>query len=197
MNKERLDFIEKFKKEYTYSNNNNKRNSNTNNKVNQSKTKSSIKYNHTSNYSENIDKRWDYLHSLYKVKQRKIESVRNFIKSEIETKEKSECTFTPIFFSKIYSKRSNSTEKLRVNYNLTDFNSHNNKSQDNIMECNVNQRTIIHNRKKEIKSENIKQQLLNKELEECFFKPKLVSYIKLTYNKYITLYYNILYLIEE
>lgn len=178
MNKERLDFIEKFKKEYTYSNNNNKRNSNTNNKVNQNKTKSSMKYNHTSNYSENIDKRWDYLHNLYKVKQRKIESVRNFIKSEIETKEKSECTFTPIFFSKIYSKRSNSTEKLRINYNLTDFNNHNNKSQDNIIECNVNQRTIIHNRKKEIKSENIKQQLLNKELEECFFKPKIVSYIK-------------------
>lgn len=48
-------------------------------------------------------------------------------------------------------------------------------SENELLSCDVNQRTLIWTRKKANKTESMKQQLHDREVQECNFRPKLVS----------------------
>ena len=48
-------------------------------------------------------------------------------------------------------------------------------TENELLNCDVNQRTLIWTRKKANKTESLKQQLYDKEFEECNFTPCLVS----------------------
>ena len=50
-------------------------------------------------------------------------------------------------------------------------------SDNELLSCDVNQRTLIWTRKKANKTESMKQQLHDREVQECNFRPKLVRII--------------------
>ena len=151
-------------------------------------------------------RRWDHLHQLAKSKQTALANKKLKQKEDDEYKFKSECTFNPTFYTKkSYSKSKynlktspnenyvtttcnsnniNSNTSLNDAVNIDGLNNKNNEFTDDIINCDVNQRTVIWSRKKEVKNENIKQQLINKEIEECYFAPTIVSYFQLHYNIY-------------
>lgn len=175
MQRERLEFIEKFKKDKridtlaSYTINPKMKN------ISQISSRTNKVENNSLSYMQtDVPKRWDYLHQLDKVRQNKIQSKIQKQNEENERKHHNECTFNPVIYTKKTAARSKSTGKI-INYmnssNINELNS------DDLVNCNVNQRTLIHHRKKEVKIENIKQQLLDREVEECFFKPKTVSLI--------------------
>jgi len=62
-----------------------------------------------------------------------------------------------------------------TNNNLIRYNNNNNQLENDLLNCDVNQRTLMWIRKKANKTESMKQQLIDREVEECYFKPKLVS----------------------
>lgn len=176
-NKQRNEFLEKFRKD------NRLDTLNSNNKINASQysvrtSKSNIKLNNNSVYqTTEAPRRWDYLYQLDKVNQNKIKSKVLKKKEENELKLQQECTFSPIIYTKKRTDRSKSTGRI----GSSAYTNTNENKVDNIIDCDVNQRTLIHYRKKEIKTENIKQSLRDREIEECFFKPRIVS-------KYINIY---------
>lgn len=143
-------------------------------------------------------KRWDYLYQLAKIKKTEMSNKINKKKEEDNKKFKSEYTFKPRIYtkklnSKYFDKYPNCSIKTEI-YNVTTTCNSNNKIHNsdniknyiddytnynefnnNIVDCSINQRTKIWSRKKEIKNENIKQQLNNKEIDECYFSPNIVS----------------------
>jgi hypothetical protein len=64
-----------------------------------------------------------------------------------------------------------------TNNNIVRYNNNNNQSENDLLNCDVNQRTEMWIRKKANKTESMKQQLIDREVEECYFKPQLVSKI--------------------
>lgn len=177
------------------------------------------------NNFNNTTRRWDYLHQLEKVKQAKLEYKKQKQQQEQEMKTQQECTFSPVFYTKLnkskskakYSNnnRNSSSGKIRSNINIVnEYNNYscnnsgmsnsinnlhthskvndlmnsdsimnnnivkynNNTENKEFLNCGVNQRTEMWIRKKANKTESMKQQLINKEIEECHFKPKLVRF---------------------
>lgn len=191
-NQDRSEFIEKFRKEqgldaFSYSKtkiNTSQHSSKTSNaRMNNNNISGSGTVNQfTSSSNRKIEKfnvgeakRWDFLHHLEKVKQSKIEQKKQKQIEEKESKHQQECTFTPVFYSRI--NRSKSKGRIEHQQFTDSINSKMNKSENDneLLNCDVNQRTAIWSRKKEAKNETIKQQLVNREFEECNFKPKTVS----------------------
>lgn len=182
---ERSEFIEKFKKEHkidtlqiSRSRENNSQASlqtnsrqNMNQSMNISKGNSQIRM--LKNKESTGNNRWDYLHQLEKVRQAKITSKKMKQKEEMDLKIQDECPFRPIFYSQ-KSKSKNKYEATRSNIPTTTNMSKEESAKDDFISCDVNQRTLMWTRKKEVKAENIKQQIIEKEVEECFFRPKIV-----------------------
>jgi len=174
MQRERLEFIEKFKKDKridTLASYN--INPKTKNQSQITSRTNKIDNSGLSYMQTEVPKRWDYLHQLDKVRQNKIQSKINKQQEENERKHHYECTFNPVIYTRKLAPRSKSTGKI-INY-ISNSSMNNELNSEDLVNCNVNQRTLIHHRKKEVKIENIKQQLLDREIEECFFKPKTVS----------------------
>lgn len=121
----------------------------------------------------NEEGRWDQLYKLEQLKREKLDNLRLQKERETIEKETNECTFSPRL------------NKLKSSANLN--NSHNiSKSNNSVCDVNSNfyrnlniQGTLLERQeewssKKSIKIENIKQNQIVKETEECKFKPKLV-----------------------
>ncbi len=158
----------------------------------------SSKYNRMNITTNQLPRRWDYLHQLEKTKQARIEEKKIKNQQEYELKLQKECTFSPTFFSK---KNKISTSKPKINSfqnddegekfkfkympehisSITNNNIvkyENSETNNGLLECDVNQRTVLWTRKKLTKTENMKQELMDKELKECIFKPNLVRFNK-------------------
>ena len=140
-NRDRHEFIEKFKKDQ---------------KLDQSRNTSERA---KSNSKEvNLNSRWDYLYQLGKVKQSKKKQLIELKEKENMNIETRECTFSP-----------------KVNKNVDQavykFNTEGNKS---ISNNNIIDRQAMWNQKKTTKIEQIKNQQINKEYEECIFRPRIV-----------------------
>ena len=71
---------------------------------------------------------------------------------------------------------SNIMSNSLTNNNIVRYN--NQGCENDLLNCNVNQRTEMWIRKKANKTESMKQQLIDREVEECYFKPQLVSFYK-------------------
>lgn len=221
---EREQFLEKFRKDQGLDNYNNKsilsnsqisvKTNNThrpqyisNNKINvKNNTRKrnneeefnlqSSKYNRMNITTNQLPRRWDYLHQLEKTKQARIEEKKIKNQQEYELKLQKECTFSPTFYSK---KNKISTSKPKItsfqnddegdkfkfkympehsssitNNNIVKY--ENSDTNNGLLECDVNQRTVLWTRKKLTKTENMKQELMDKELKECIFKPNLVRF---------------------
>lgn len=183
-NSNRDAFLEKFREQQGLS----FISSNTNqNEINKSKI---------SNISEG-DGRWEYLYQLEKLKKIKIEEIRKQNQRDNLQKEYKECTFTPKLnknrgssYKNIISTANNSLLNLNNSKNTlqnsivnTEGNNPNaGLNEDNLyinynLQGDIHQRQKIWNSKKNSKIEEMKIKSNEKEIEECFFKPKIVKNI--------------------
>ena len=126
--------------------------------------------------SGNQNERWNLLYNQGKVQKLKEETYR---KQELEKRtktEESECTFSPKLISKYKSK---SKSKL-----------YNNENENQIIDLLNRQQNWLLLR--DLHLEGFKEEMNNKNTEECHFKPKIVK-------KYIFLYnfYNFIFKIES
>ena len=180
-----------------YNSINNRTNNNNNKKRNNDEEfiLQSSKYNKMNVTTNQLPRRWDYLHQLEKTKQARIEEKKIKNQQEYELKLQKECTFSPTFYSKkgristskpkiSNSQNEDDIERFKFKYipenssSITNNNIvkyENSESGNGLLDCDVNQRTLLWTRKKLTKTENMKQELMDKELKECNFKPNLVS----------------------
>jgi hypothetical protein len=158
----RKEFIEKFKSQQQSHNN--------------TFTENSKMINNPSNRELRFDGRWDYLHQLSKVKQSKIEQLRQVRKQEEQDKEMLECTFSPnvhksrfqsnIFQSQNNEENNNNNKKERIS--LADF-----------ISQSVIDRQANWNQKKNLKIETMKNHQMEKDFHQCYFSPKIVNFLNL------------------
>lgn len=124
--------------------------------------------------SSNQNERWNLLYNQGKVQKLKEETFR---KQELEKRtktEESECTFSPKLISKYKSK---SKPKLYDNDNDNQINNLLNRQQNWLLQ-------------RDLHLEGFKEEMNNKDSEECHFKPKIVK-------KYIFLYNFFNFIIES
>lgn len=119
--------------------------------------------------------RWDYLYSLEKLKQSKLNEKRRSMINNILQQEKKECTFKPTL------NRAKSQKKIPnniVNYNIngiSKFISDKNQNKAKLTGGLI-QRQQQWNLKRNINIENLKNQQNLNETQECIFKPTLVFF---------------------
>jgi hypothetical protein len=130
-NRDRNDFIEKF------------RNQQNNSRIGTDRTKSKEK-------EVGLNARWDYLYQLSKVQQVKKKQKVELKKKENSFNDLRECTFSP-----------------KVNKSPLNYEGGTNLS--------IIDRHSLWNQKRQTKIEQIKSEQVNKEYDECHFRPKIVK----------------------
>ena len=126
--------------------------------------------------------RWDYLHDLEKIKYIKLEQMKNKFEKEKELKFNEECTFKPTFYSKkttakVIRGHTQPVTKGSLDSHpntLTNNNNNDTSGYNNMLTCDVVERSVLWEKKRKNKVENIKQHLSEKEVEECNFYPRTV-----------------------
>ena len=139
----RSEFIEKFKQEHT-----------------PSSTRNIV--------TSNPNARWNYLHDLNRLKQAKLAEKREQQRIREQEKSFSECTFTPKL-NKSVNYTANSARYLPNNQNSS-FNGVNIHTEASIDLIN---RQEAWNQRKNTKLESMRQNISNKEIEQCYFTPSI------------------------
>lgn len=114
------------------------------------------------------NQRFEQLYQFEKIKQSKIQEKRKLIENERKAKEETECTFSPKlnkFRPEILSRR-----------DLDSFSNKQNINDSSFLFGNLLNRSEIWNKKKDLKIETMKEQKIEKELEDCKFEPKIVFF---------------------
>ncbi len=123
------------------------------------------------------DGRWDYLYSLEKLKQAKLNEQRRIKKMQVLQKENLECTFSPkVNRDKSIKNFTNRNLPRSYNFDLNGISNllSNEREQKPHIGLNLLDRQQQWAYKKNMHIENIKNEQVVKDIQECIFKPKLV-----------------------